>query len=310
MARAKTATSDLNASGLSRFSAEIAAAIRAAAAMESDPIVRSPDFLAAKFLGPFFRMTTKPGIRPIAMWAYATYGPGLYVYWYVLARLRFIDYILLRELDNGVEQIVNLGCGNDSRALRFGDRLRDLPVFESDVKGVIERKKQLLLKFLPRLPTNVVYFENDIDQEEKLHDVLVSAGYDPRKRSLWIAEGVFPYLSQEGGFETLKAFKRSAPGSSYVFDYFLRDVLDGTRRVEGAEKMLKYVIKKGEPLGFGMNPPEFEAYANEQGFEILAHPTPDDLRRTYLVGVDGMERGPMADWLRLTHIRNPIARPA
>lgn len=310
MARAKTATSDLNASGLSRFSAEIAAAIRAGATLEPDPIVRSPDFLAEKFLGPFFRMAMLPGFRPLTLWAYGKFGPGLYVYWYVLARLRFIDYIFLRELDNGVEQIVNLGCGNDSRALRFGDRLRNIPIFESDVKGVIERKKELLLKFLPRLPPNVVYIVDDIDQEEHLQEVLVNAGYDPKKRSLWIAEGVFPYLSQAGGFETLKAFKRAAPGSTYVFDYFLRDVLDGTRRVEGAEKMLKYVVGKGEPLGFGMNPPEFEAYARQEGFDLLAHPTPDELRKTYLIGIDGKERGPMADWLRLVHIRNPIARPA
>jgi len=309
MARARTATSDLNASGLSRFSAEIAAAIRAAAATEPDPIVRSPDFLAEKFLGPFFRTTMLPGLRPLTLWVYDRFGPGLYVYWYVLARLRFIDYVLLREIDNGIEQIVNLGCGNDTRALRFGDRLRHVAIFESDVKGVIERKQQLMRKFLPRLPSNVVYIVDDIDQEEHLHDVLVGAGYDPKKRSLWIAEGVFPYLSQAGGFETLKAFKKAAAGSTYVFDYFLRDVLDGTRKVEGAEKMLKYVVGKGEPLGFGMNPPEFEAYAREQGFELLAHPTPDDLRRTYLVGVDGKERGPMADWLRLTHIRNPLAGP-
>ncbi len=309
MARNKTATTELNQSGISRFSAEIAAAIRAASAKESDPIARSPDFLADKFLGPFFRVTTTRALRPLTLWVYGNFGPGLYVYWYVVARLRFIDYIMLSELENGVEQIVNLGCGNDTRALRFGDRLRDMPVFEVDVDGVIERKKKKLKGFLGRLPSNVVFIGNDIDQEEQLEDVLVSHGYDPKKKSLWIAEGVFPYLSKEGGFETLRAFKNAAPGSSYVFDYLMRNVLDGTRRHEGAQKMLKYVVKKGEPLGFGMNPPEFAEYAREAGFEMVSQPPPAELSRMYLTGIDGVERGPMADWLQLAHIRNP-ERPA
>src|SRR3954451_12288544 len=58
---------------------------------------------------------------------------------YVLCRHRFIDDHLSAALDDGVEQVIILGAGYDSRAYRFADQLDGRPVFEVDLPPLSRR---------------------------------------------------------------------------------------------------------------------------------------------------------------------------
>src|SRR5689334_11415765 len=62
---------------------------------------------------------------------------------YVLARTRFIDRFLLHNLD-GIEQLVVLGAGFDSRAYRFARELQMVPVFEVDHPATSQLKRDRL----------------------------------------------------------------------------------------------------------------------------------------------------------------------
>ena len=55
-----------------------------------------------------------------------------------------------------------------------------------------------------------------------------AAGYDARRRTLFIWEGVTQYLTPEAVRETLRQLSDAAPGSRLIFTYVRQDFIDGT----------------------------------------------------------------------------------
>lgn len=66
------------------------------------------------------------------------------VYEYVTARTHLFDAFFREALTGDFEQIVLLGAGYDSRALRFQGDLGPVPVFEVDAPRTQERKRACL----------------------------------------------------------------------------------------------------------------------------------------------------------------------
>src|SRR5215207_5830381 len=115
-----------------RSTAEGAASLRAAGALERDSAVRCPDDMAAGFLGGFTATTLAKCrlTRPLYLRRANQILPGAYPF--AIARCRFIDEVTLSEVNAGLDEVVLLGAGLDSRPYRFADRLEGLPVFEVD----------------------------------------------------------------------------------------------------------------------------------------------------------------------------------
>src|SRR5947207_165210 len=68
---------------------------------------------------------------------------------YFNARTQYFDAVLLQEARAGLEQLVILGAGFDSRSLRFSDALQRVRVFEVDMPEVLALRAQLLLDGQP-----------------------------------------------------------------------------------------------------------------------------------------------------------------
>jgi hypothetical protein len=128
----------------SSFTAEAAAAARARGAMEPDPKLRCGDDLA---LHPWFRKSF------IAQ--YERRGPG--VFFHHVARTKHIDALLSAEIDAGMEQVVLLGAGYDTRAYRFAARLDGKRVFEVDHPATSAMKQRRVARVLGAPPVHVTY---------------------------------------------------------------------------------------------------------------------------------------------------------
>src|SRR5207253_7458590 len=115
----------------------------------NDPLARSfitwPLSLVA-------RLGVMPGLREMVPWLIDSRWPG--VRSSVVARTRLIDDALAAALDNGIEQLVILGAGFDSRAYRMS-RLRALDVFEVDHPDTQAAKQGVLKRVFSTLPTHV-----------------------------------------------------------------------------------------------------------------------------------------------------------
>jgi methyltransferase (TIGR00027 family) len=152
-------------------------------------------------------------------------------------RATFVDAAMEDYLP-GVEQFVELGAGYDTRTAQLGHNRR-IRCFEVDLLKVQQMKRELLnqcgvdtggLKFVPANFLTDDWLNN-----------LVNAGFDPRKRTFFLWEGVTYYLSREAMEKTFRTIATMASGSVVVFDYASIENIKAYRRPLGL--LTKAILK-------------------------------------------------------------------
>ena len=217
---------------------------------------------------------------------FAGYGeasaPG--VLGYLAARTRYIDDYLQNCLDSGLEQLVILGAGLDSRAYRF-EQLKERRVFEVDHPATQSGKIERVNKILGDLPRHVVYVPVDFNQET-LHKLL-DLGYDKQRQTLFVWEGVTYYLTAEAVDSTLAfVLAHSGQGSSIIFDYVYASALTAAHKRGEVTRMQRYSRFTGEGLVFGIEEGQVEAFLLARGYTQIQNVTSEDLKRLYFTGVN------------------------
>ena len=208
-------------------------------------------------------------------------GPG--VNGFLVVRERYIDDVLLRFLGEGLEQLVILGAGYDSRPYRF-DRLGQVKTFEVDYPTTQLDKLKKVQATLGKIPQHVSFVAIDFNTQT-LREQLLAARYDPQLKTLFIWQGVSMYLTGEAVDATLKfVVNYSGPGSAIVFDYLYRAVLEGIQRQSEVVNMRRYRFMTGEGLTFGIPKGEVEAFLMARGFRHVQDVSADDLKSTYFTG--------------------------
>jgi methyltransferase (TIGR00027 family) len=175
------------------------------------------DPLAARLLSQPLRAVAKAsrfaGISAIVSGYIDRRQPGVRAS--VVARTCLIDGLVAAALRDGIEQIVILGAGFDTRAYRIAgiDRAR---VFEVDHPNTSGAKRERLRGAFGALPGHVTIVEFTFGCSS-LQDALEQAGFEPDSRTLFIWEGVTNYLTEEAVNATLAFIGRSPVGSRAVF---------------------------------------------------------------------------------------------
>ena len=198
-----------------------------------------------------------------------------------VARTRLIDDALGLALRDGVAQVVILGAGFDSRAYRVRG-IEKTRVFEVDHPATLRAKQQQLKTALGVLPAHVRFVGVDFNRED-LHAVMGAADFSPTARSFFIWEGVTNYLSADAVDATLRwVSSAAAPGSSIVFTYIHRGVLDGSVTFEGTQNLAATLESAGEPWTFGIDPRELSAYLAARGLELQEDVGAAEYRARYM----------------------------
>ena len=135
----------------------------------------------------------------------------------IAIRTRFFDDFVLRACATGYQQIVLLAAGLDTRAYRL-NWPEGVRMFELDLPGLFEFKERVLTEqgALPRCERAVVA----VDLREDWPTRLTAAGFEPNASSVWVAEGLLVYLSNDDAVRLLTAVGELSPGASQLaFDY-------------------------------------------------------------------------------------------
>jgi methyltransferase (TIGR00027 family) len=261
---------------------------RGCATREKDPRFRGPDYMAEVMFPPLAKLALDfAPLRKFLM--RQMFPPGIYEY--VLARTKVMDSVFMEALEARFAQIVLLGAGFDTRALRFADQNRGTKVIELDVATTQQPKIEILRRKKVRLPQELVFAPIDFDKED-VSEVLSKAGYQVGQKSLFLWEGVTMYLSAQAVDGTLNFIRsRAAPGSRVAFDYIYASVLRRENRYYGEQGIFETVSKTGEGWTFGLEDGAIEPFLSERGFEIVAHYTPPELEKLYLTAEDGTLHG-------------------
>lgn len=202
------------------------------------------------------------------------------------------EIIMLRKLmikekiqqainSNGLEQIVFLGGGYDVRSTMTALSHPDVHVFELD-RGPTRENKLKALKSIPaeinlgaitlnELPDGTLQMNHNLHliacdlSTDNLLEKLQSNGYDAAKKTLVIAEGLTPYLSEAANQQLLTS-------------------LASLLKEETDELLLSYVSNKScttianaslqsskETYQFSLPIPDALRFANRLGYNVAAH---------------------------------------
>lgn len=203
---------------------------------------------------------------------------------YVIVRARYIDDYLNQCIEDGIEQLVLLGAGYDSRAFRFAALAQRVKVFEIDHPDSQRNKKEIVRKIFGCLPDHVIYVPVDFEKT-KLGVSLFAHGYDKKKKTLFIWEGVTVYISREAVEETL-AFvaNNSGEGSSIIFDYIYKSAIDGG--IKEAENMKTQAAEASESFKFGIKEGAAEEFLTKRGFDNVKNMNAKSLEERYFKGTN------------------------
>lgn len=286
-----------------KITAELVCFARAAGALEPDPAIRNPDYLAREFIRRRFRLALLPGIRPLMEKVYDRRVPGMYLYHQ--ARTRHIDALVTSEIAQAPPQLVILGAGLDSRAYRMRDLLRSTRVFEVDEPATGAWKQQCLQRWGGDF-RHVTFVPVDFNADP-LATRLVEAGVDPGLRTLFLMEGVSYYLAESALRQTMSVLAGAAAGSGLIFDFIDRDALNHPGRFLGAREFFPYAARRGEPILFGMAPAQVDAFVGQYGFSVVSTALADELQQRHLRLSDGTPRGRACDFFGIVLARRRAA---
>lgn len=201
----------------------------------------------------------------------------------IIIRVKYFDDYVEKLINERVEQLVTLGAGYDTRAYRITG-LNQVTVFEVDHPNTQSFKIEKINQILESTPDNVVYVPVDFETEE-LGPKLFEYGYDPLKKTLFIMEGLIMYIPEESVLNTLKFIQNnSGKGSSIIFDYYPRSVVDGTCKEKMGQNICNFVKNQGEPLQFGIDDGKLEEYLSNRGFKNIHNVSSDDYKKLYCHG--------------------------
>lgn len=201
-----------------------------------------------------------------------------------VARTRAIDDLVGEAVADGLGQVVFLGAGYDTRALRL-PALAGAAVFELDQPPLLAAKRRRLAAAAGprRVPIDFA--------RDAVVPTLERAGFDPAVRALFVWEGVTNYLTAEAADATFRAVASTARGGRLVFTYVHRGVIDGSVQFEGAERLRSTVSGVGEPWTFGLDPDGLARYLSERGLRLVSDEGADDYRRRLLGSSPRLLRG-------------------
>ena len=205
---------------------------------------------------------------------------------YITARERYVDDFLKACLAEGLDQVVLLGAGFDTRAYSGVGRIPGIEqtrVFEVDHPATQALKLKRLKKVVDPLPAFVTFIPVDFNTQT-LGERLFAGGYDEQGKTLFIWQGVTMYLTPEGVDGTLAFIaNHSRPGSAVIFDYLYNETLADTDHA-GVKRVRRAVQALGEGYHFGIDEGQVEPFLARRGFCDVRNATTEDLWRLYLTG--------------------------
>ncbi|MDD4976373.1 MAG: SAM-dependent methyltransferase [Bacteriovorax sp.] len=223
-----------------------------------------------------------------------------YVSWTVVIRTRVIDEMINSFLSEGVDTIINLGAGLDTRPYRL-ELPASLRWIEVDYPHLIEFKEEKLKKEKPNCHLERVSLDL-ANQEER--QIFFSKVNSQAKKVLILTEGVIPYLSEEQvsslaidlhtqnnfsfwiteyhSHEMYRNLRKSKEMGNAPFQFFPEHWLAFFNECSWKAREIHYLVEEGEKWGrsfplprwakilhFIMPPKEIEKFRKMSGYIIF-----------------------------------------
>jgi methyltransferase (TIGR00027 family) len=173
---------------------------------------------------------------------------------FTTARSRIAEDALATAVERGFRQVVILGAGLDTFALRNPHVARQIRIYEVDHPATQAWKCQRLAEVKIPLPPWLIFVPVDFERED-VGEKLVAAGFQQDLPAFFTWLGVVPYLTLDA-IGCILDYVASIQNSELVFDYMeppdafsgeMRELV--TKRTEQLEKMNERWVSRFEPGG-------------------------------------------------------------
>ncbi len=202
------------------------------------------------------------------------------------SRSRIAEDLLSRSVERGVRQVVILGAGLDTFALRNPDRARQIYTYEVDHPATQAWKRQRLAEAQLAIPPGLVFVPVDLEKDD-LAEALAGAGFQQNSPAFFTWLGVVPYLTQDAIARTL-AYVASIQNSEVVFDYMEppEAFSDELRQLEAARA--EHLKKINECSDARFEPAGIAAILRSHGFHGIEDISFQEIRSRFGCAVQGL----------------------
>jgi methyltransferase (TIGR00027 family) len=183
---------------------------------------------------------------------------------FIAARSRFSEETLAACVARGVRQVVVLGAGLDTFALRNPHADLGVRVFEVDYPTTQQWKRERIGEAGLTIPDSLTFAPVDFERQS-LGEGLAAAGFDRDAPAFFQWLGVVPYLTREAIFTTLDFIGRIA-GAAVVFDYTEPFENHPPERRAHIMAAAQRAAEHGEPWLSFFDPAELADILRRQGF--------------------------------------------
>jgi methyltransferase (TIGR00027 family) len=195
---------------------------------------------------------------------------------FVAVRSRFAQDCLAQAVARGVRQVVVLGAGLDTTALRNPG----VSVFEVDHPTTQDWKRRQLAAMNITLPDSLRFAAVDFEREA-LSEGLPRSGFDAAQPAFFVWLGVVPYLTRDA-IEASLNFIAAIPGSEVVFDYSQPPEHYPPKQRKFVMALAERVAALGEPFRSHFDPPEMAALLKARSFYEIEDLGPCEIGARYL----------------------------
>jgi methyltransferase (TIGR00027 family) len=207
---------------------------------------------------------------------------------FTAARSRIAEDALSRAVERGVLQIVILGAGLDTFALRnpHGAQIR---IYEVDHPATQAWKRERLAEAQIALPPWLILVPVDFERED-VGEKLAAAGFEQNAPAFFTWLGVVPYLTEDAIGRTLDIMA-SIPNSEVVFDYMepAEGFSEELRQIE--KERTEKLKKMGEPSVIRFEPAGMAAILRSHGFSAIEDVDFQEIASRFGRAVQGLAPG-------------------
>ncbi len=206
-----------------------------------------------------------------------------------IARTKYIDDLLEQTISDGVKQVIILGAGFDTRALRL-NFLNNISIIEIDHPDTSNIKIKKLENRIGDLPSNVKYYQLDFEKQS-LTDLANKYNLNLDIPTTIIWEGVTNYLNQEAVNKTFEFIQKFSDITYIIFTYIDKLVLEKPQAFKGTEQLFKNLKKSEEPYTFGIQPDKLSEYLNKFDLTLIENQSANEYRNKYMPERTDLNKG-------------------
>jgi methyltransferase (TIGR00027 family) len=226
------------------------------------------------------KLYRKPWFRRFAHWVAHHTTPGQMMT--LPIRKRFVDDEIRRAIGDGAEQLLVVGAGFDTVALRIAEQFPEVRCFEIDHPGT-HRVKRAAIESLQLERPNLRLVAADLATMGLAEAMEQAPDWQRDRVAVIVAEGVLMYLDASDVATFLDGVHFiAASGSTLLFTHIRVDERGEivTGKNTGVMRLALKVV--GEPLKWGIGTDAMASFLEDHGYTLDQSPTPEQLRVRYL----------------------------